>query len=251
MKLYISPCPNDTFMFDAMVNGRIDLEGLVLEVEYYDIEELNSRAVAGEAEFSKISCAIIPQIADSYVVSRSGAALGRGNGPLFVRRIGDVAPIRRIAVPGVHTTANLLISRLFPEIEESVPILFSEIASAVENGEFDAGVLIHEGRFLYGQRNLEFVADLGVMWEAERSLPLPLGAIAIRKDVECAEMFQRVLTRSIDYAFANPLASRNYIKEHAQELDDSVIDAHIALFVNDFSRDLGDEGRQAIEALIK
>ncbi len=240
-------------MFDALINGRIDTEGLDLEVSYFDIEELNSRAISNEAEFSKISCAIIPQIADNYTISRSGAALGRGNGPLFVRRKGDNNPIKKIAIPGLHTTANLLISKLFPEITERTPMLFSTIATAIENHEVDAGVLIHEGRFLYAERNLELIADLGVLWEARTSLPLPLGAIAIRKDVDrkTAEKFQRLLARSIEFAFANPSLSRNYIKQHAQEMEDSVIDSHIALFVNEYSRELGTEGYHAIEELTK
>ncbi len=240
-------------MFDALINGRIDTEGLDLEVSYFDIEELNSRAISNEAEFSKISCAIIPQIADNYTISRSGAALGRGNGPLFVRRKGDNDPIKKIAIPGLHTTANLLISKLFPEITERTPMLFSTIATAIENHEVDAGVLIHEGRFLYAERNLELIADLGVLWEARTSLPLPLGAIAIRKDVDrkTAEKFQRLLARSIEFAFANPSLSRNYIKQHAQEMEDSVIDSHIALFVNEYSRELGTEGYHAIEELTK
>lgn len=239
-------------MFDALVNGRIDTEGLDFEVSYYDIEELNSRAIAGEADFSKISCAIIPQIADNYTISRSGAALGRGNGPLFVRRKGDNSPMTRIAVPGLHTTANLLVSKLFPQITDRLPMLFSTIATAIENHEVDGGVLIHEGRFLYAERNLELVADLGVLWEAKTSLPLPLGAIAINKkvDKDVAEKFQRILARSIDFAFANPSLSRDYIKQHAQEMEDSVIDSHIKLFVNDYSRDLGTEGYTAINALI-
>ncbi len=253
MRLYISPCPNDTFMFDAMVNGRIDCEGLDLEVSYYDIEQLNQLAIEGVAEFSKISCAVLPQLGNSYSVSSSGAALGRGNGPLLVKRKGFEQPIERVAIPGVHTTANLLMERLFPSVEQRVPMLFSQIAEAVESGEYDAGVLIHEGRFLYAERNLELVADLGSLWEEQTSLPLPLGAIAMRNDLDdqTRERFQSVLRRSIEYAFANPLASRSYIKQHAQEMDDSVIESHIALFVNDYSLDLGDEGRAAIYSISK
>ncbi len=251
MKLYISPCPNDTFMFDAIVNRRIDLGGLDLDVEFYDIEELNTRAMRGEAEFSKISCAIIPSIATSYGVSSSGAALGRGNGPLLVRRKGESTPLRRIAIPGVNTTANLLVQRLIPEIEERTPMLFSEIADAIERGDVEGGVLIHEGRFLYAERDLELVADLGLLWESRTSLPLPLGAIAIRNDLDAStrELFESTLRRSIEYAFANPTASRDFIKSHAQELDDTVIDSHIALFVNDYSLNLGTEGERAIEVL--
>ena len=249
--LNISPCPNDTFMFDAMVNGRIGCGALQFVTEYYDIEELNARAVQGVAHVSKISAAVLPQVADRYRVLDCGAALGRGNGPLLVRRRGDRSPIRRVAVPGAHTTAAMLMRRLFPEIADATPVLFSEIAEAVERGDYDAGVLIHEGRFVYGRRNLELAADLGQLWEQRTGLPLPLGLIAVRRDLpeEVQAQIETTLRRSIEYAFANPQASRGYVKEHARELEDEVIDKHIAMFVNDFSLSLGDEGRRAVEML--
>lgn len=252
LKLSISPCPNDTFMFDAMINGRIDTEGLAFDVEYHDIEELNGGVMASLPDVSKISCAVLPTIVDNYRLLSSGAALGRGNGPLLVRRKGEHGSINRIAVPGEYTTANALIRRLFPDIKERVPMLFSRIAEAVERGEFDAGVLIHEGRFVYERRNLELVADLGVEWERQTSLPLPLGAIVMRRELsqKLYERVDRVLHRSIEYAFAHPAQSRDYIKAYAQELEDSVIDKHIALFVNDYSLNLGDEGRRAIQQLV-
>ena len=154
-------------------------------------------------------------------------------------------------MPGLHTTANALVERLFPEIESRTPLLFSEIAAAVERGEYDAGVLIHEGRFVYERRNLALVADLGLEWEARTSLPLPLGGIVIRRDVpqQVRERVERVLRRSIEYAFQNPLASREWVKAHAQEMEDDVIDKHIALFVNEFSLSLGEEGRSAVKHL--
>lgn len=251
LRLHISPCPNDTFMFDALLNGRIGTGNLRFEVEYHDIEELNRGVETGRADISKISCAVLPAIADRYALLDSGAALGRGNGPLLVRRAGDTQPIRRIAVPGLHTTANTLMERLFPEIAEREPLLFSEIAAAVERGDFDAGVLIHEGRFVYRKRDLELVADLGKLWERRTGLPLPLGGIAAKK--ELPEQIRReiagLIRQSIEYGFAHPQASRTYIKAHAQELDDKVIDAHIALFVNDYSLSLGDEGRRAVGTL--
>jgi 1,4-dihydroxy-6-naphthoate synthase len=187
-----------------------------------------------------------------YLLLDSGSALGRGNGPLLVRRRGEVTPLRRIAVPGEHTTANRLVTRLFPEIEERVPMLFSEIAEAVERGDYDGGVLIHEGRFVYHKRDLELVADLGLEWEARKQLPLPLGSIVASRELpdDLRLRFEALLRRSIEYAFANPMVSREFIKEHAQELDDDVIDSHIALFVNDYSLSLGDEGRRAVEALL-
>ena len=251
LKLTISPCPNDTFMFDAIVNGRIDLEGLEFEVEYYDIEELNRIAIGSLSDISKISCAILPKIEDDYYLCDSGAALGRGNGPLLVRRTGCTGVIRSVAVPGLNTTAATLLRKFYPNVEVTTPVLFSDIAEAVERGDFDAGILIHEGRFVYHQRNLELVADLGVMWEDSTSLPLPLGGIVIRKSLpsDISERFERVLRRSVEYAFAHPIISRDYIKEHAQELDDTVIESHISLFVNEFSLSLGDLGRRAVEEL--
>ena len=238
-------------MFDAMVNGRIDCGGLQFSAEYFDIEELNRRAVQGIPQVSKISAAVLPLIAGKYRVLDCGAALGRGNGPLLVRRCGDRSPIRRVAVPGLHTTAAMLMRRLFPEITDATPLLFSEIAEAVESGRFDAGVLIHEGRFVYGRRNLELVADLGDLWERETGLPLPLGLIVARRDLpaEVQELVERTLHRSIEYAFANPRASRDYVKSHARELEDEVIDKHIAMFVNDFSLSLGDDGCRAVKML--
>lgn len=253
LRLAISPCPNDTFMFDAIVNRRIESDGLLFEVEYYDIEQLNERAMERRADITKCSTAILPRIDTDYRLLDSGSALGRGNGPLLVRRKGDTSALRHIAVPGEHTTANALIGRLFPEIERRTPRLFSEIAEAVEAGEYDAGVLIHEGRFVYERRNLELVADLGLEWERRMGLPLPLGSIVVARDLgeDVALWVDRVLRRSIEYAFAHPELSRAYIKEHARELEDEVIDKHIALFVNDFSLSLGSEGRRAVEELTR
>lgn len=250
--LAISPCPNDTFMFDAIVNRRIDLDGFDVEVTYLDIEQLNAAALERKYDITKCSTVILGAVGAEYALLDSGSALGRGNGPLLVRRKGETAPLKRIAVPGEHTTANRLVMRLFPEIEERVPMLFSDIAEAVERGGYDGGVLIHEGRFVYHKRNLELVADLGLEWEARMGLPLPLGSIIAARDMgdEVRERFEALLRRSIEYAFANPEVSRDFIKQHAQELDDEVIDSHIALFVNDYSLTLGDEGRRAVEALL-
>lgn len=251
VRLAISPCPNDTFMFDAMLNGRIDTEGLQFEVDYLDIEQLNSAALEHRYDVTKCSTAILPAIIHNYRLLDSGSALGRGNGPLLVRRRGFEGALRNIVVPGLHTTANLLTHRLFEEIENRTPMLFSEISDAVARGEYDAGVLIHEGRFVYERYDLELVADLGIEWERRTALPLPLGSIVASRGVEddVVECVERLLRRSIEYAFANPMASRDYVKQHAQELEDRVIDSHIALFVNNFSLSLGEEGRRAVAAL--
>ena len=237
-------------MFHAMLHGLVDTEGLNFEVEYHDIEELNAGVLGRGVDVSKISCAVLPAISEHYLLLDSGAALGRGNGPLLVRRKGESGELRHILVPGEHTTANALIGRLFPEIEGCEPRLFSEIAESVERGDADGGVLIHEGRFVYQRRNLELVADLGLEWERKTSLPLPLGGIVIRKELEAySPQVERILRRSIEYAFEHPMASREYVKAHAQEMEDDVIDKHIALFVNDFSLSLGAEGRRAVELL--
>lgn len=225
---------------------------LTFEVAYYDIEELNRRAEAGEADVSKISYALLPEIQSRYTLLDSGSALGRGNGPVFVARQGTPPDsIRRVAVPGLHTTANALMSRLYPSITQKEPVLFSEIAPAVARGEYNAGVLIHEGRFVYRKLGLELIADLGELWESRTGLPLPLGAIVARRTLpeELRCEIERLLRTSIEYAFAHREESRTYIKEHARELDDRVIDHHIDFFVNSYSLSLGDEGRRAVREL--
>ncbi len=254
LTLNISPCPNDTFMFDAIVNRRIDTAPFDISVEYLDIEQLNARVLEGGAQISKISYAVYPSIAERYRILDSGSALGRGNGPLLVSKseVDLSNPYLRVVVPGMHTTANALMSRLYPHIEHKSPMLFSEIAEAVADGRFDAGVLIHEGRFTYKERGLRLVADLGVEWESRTGLPLPLGAIVASRDLpsEVVVRFEELLRQSIAYAFAHPEESRAYVKEHAQEMADDVIDSHIALFVNDYSLSLGEEGRCAVAELV-
>lgn len=238
-------------MFDAWVNNRLSGELPRVELSYFDIEELNHLLLEEVPDISKCSYAIWPLIRDRYELLDSGSALGRGNGPLLVRRRGENTPLKRVAVPGLHTTACALMRRLYPEVEELQPRLFSEIAEAVEAGEYDAGVLIHEGRFVYARRQLELVADLGLKWEAETGLPLPLGAIVIRRDLsaEYKELVTETLRRSIRYAFNHPMASRDYVKAHARELEDAVIEQHISLFVNAYSLSLGDDGARAVSRL--
>ena len=239
LRLRISPCPNDTFMCEALLNGRIPTQGLAFEVGFQDIEELNEGVSSPDGpDISKISYAVLP-------------AVGRGNGQLLVRRRGDRSPIRRVAIPGELTTANAMLLRFFPSIVDRTPVLFSEIAAAVERGAFDAGVLIHEGRFTYERHNLELVADLGALWERQTGLPLPLGGIVASRELlaEVRRTFDRVLHDSIAYALEHPTVSRPFVREHARELDDEVIDRHIALFVNRYSLALGEEGRRAVREL--
>ena len=252
LSLHISPCPNDTFAFDAIINHRIGHD-FDLAVEYHDIEELNEGVLRGEPDISKISYAVYPLVKEKYALLDSGSALGRGNGQLLVRRKGETSPIRTVASPGLNTTANALLRRYFPEIREVRQMLFSEIAEAVERGDVDAGVLIHEGRFVYERRNLELVADLGKLWEKETNLPLPLGAIIVKREIEenIISKFDKLLSKSVQFALENPLLSRDFVKEHAQELEDDVIEKHISLFVNDYTISLGEEGRRAVEKLLE
>ena len=250
LSLHISPCPNDTFAFDALINHRIEHD-FDLSVEYHDIEELNEGVLRGEPDISKISYAVYPLVADKYRLLDSGSALGRGNGQLLVRRKGETGKIRTVISPGKNTTANALLMRYFPDVKVQ-HMLFSEIAEAVEQGKADAGVLIHEGRFVYERRNLELVADLGKMWEHETNLPLPLGAIIVKREIgeKVVSEFDKLLADSVRFAFDNPQSSRSFIKQHAQELEDDVIEKHISLFVNDYTISLGEEGRKAVERLI-
>ena len=256
LKLHISTCPNDTFMFDALLHGRIDTGGLEFEPYLADIEDLNSLALLGEADITKCSYAILPRIIEEYQVLNSGSALGRGNGPLLVSRL----PVSKrdlrgltVAIPGELTTANLLLGSLFPDIGEKREMLFSDIIPAVAEGKADAGVLIHEGRFVYRRHGLSLVADLGLEWEKRYGLPLPLGAIAVKRDLSGAwkQRIDEVLRRSVEYAMDHPEASRDFIKHHAHELDEQVIRQHIALFVNPFSVDLGAEGKEAVVRLLE
>ena len=191
-------------------------------------------------------------MAERYALLDSGSALGRGNGQLLVRRKGETGKIRTVASPGKNTTANALLMRYFPDVEEVRQMLFSDIAEAVERGDVDAGVLIHEGRFVYERRNLCLVADLGKLWESETGLPLPLGAIIAKRELgeNVISKFDNLLAESVRFAFANPQVSRNFVKEHAQELEDDVIEKHISLFVNDYTLSLGEEGRCAVERLL-
>lgn len=251
LRLAISTCPNDTFMFDALIHGRVDTEGLDFELTMCDIEELNKLASSAEVDVCKISYGVYELIADRFKILNSGSALGRGNGPLLVSRhkmYKDEVRGVRVAVPGFHTTANMLMTKLFGDDYQREAYLFSDIADVILSEECDAGVLIHEGRFTYKQKGLNLVADLGELWDEKTNLPLPLGAIAVNRDLDEQTQCKvdRVLRRSVEFATAHPKASYDFVKQHARELSDEVLESHIELFVNDFSIDLGQTGRQAV-----
>ena len=254
LRLNISPCPNDTYMFEALLHGRVETEGLEFEVAFADIEQLNNMALSGHgADVTKLSYAVVPAVVRDYKILNSGSALGRGNGPLLVSRgdidVGDSA--LRVAVPGVNTTANMLVKRFFPLLVNKTPVLFSQIATLVARCDFDAGTLIHEGRFTYAQAGLRLVADLGERWERATGLPLPLGAVAVSRglEIDTQRRIERVLRRSIEFAMENPLVGSDFVRSHAREMDENVIARHIELFVNEFSLDLGAEGRRAVREL--
>jgi 1,4-dihydroxy-6-naphthoate synthase len=249
-----SPCPNDTFAFDALVHGRIAAPFTAVPA-LHDIEELNALAHEGRYELTKLSFGALAGLRDRYALLRSGAALGRGCGPLVVARepasLADAAA-GRIAIPGRDTTAYLLLRLAAPELGEVAEVRYDRILAAVASGEADAGLIIHESRFTYREHGLVEVADLGAWWEGETGLPVPLGAICARLDLpdELREAAEDAIRRSVEHAVAHPLDSRGYVRAHAQELSDEVCRQHIDLYVNEFTRDLGDDGLAAVDALL-
>jgi 1,4-dihydroxy-6-naphthoate synthase len=252
--LSFSTCPNDTFIFHAMLHGKVDTESLTFDVHLADVEELTRAAFAGEAEATKLSYAAYAHVADKYSILESGSALGRGNGPLLVtKNVQQVTEETRIAIPGKYTTAAFLLRLAFPQASRLSEKLFSDIPQEILQGNADAGVLIHESRFTYQQQGLRLLADLGQEWEKRCGLPIPLGCICIKKTVssEQQQAFGRTLRRSVDYALQNPSESRTFVRHYARELSDDVIDKHIAMFVNSYTQSLGSEGRKAIAALFE
>ena len=254
--LAISPCPNDTFMFWAMLNKQIDASGLTFNVKMLDIDRLNHVAAEQEFDMVKISYANYPNISSSYQLLTSGSALGFGNGPLLVsrRRIyPDEIPCLRIAIPGKNTTANMLLTIAYPSIAVKREYLFSDIEEVVLSDEADAGLLIHETRFTYQRKGLRKILDLGEYWEKTASLPLPLGGIAVRRNFsqDVKQKLNITLMESVRYALQNPHLPEQFVKKHAQEMDIDVCRKHIKLYVNDFSIDLGDEGKKAVSTLFE
>jgi 1,4-dihydroxy-6-naphthoate synthase len=258
LSLGFSPCPNDCFMFDAIVNKRIDLEGLEFDIRMADVEALNQAAFKGEIAITKLSYHAFAYCADQYILLNAGSALGRNCGPLLIskRKIGEEELIRgdlKIAIPGKFTTANFLLGLAYPQLKNKTPLLFSEIENALLRDEYDAGLIIHENRFTYEGKGLIKIIDLGEYWESTTGLPIPLGGIVIKRDLpaEIQQRVDRVLRRSVEYAFANRKASLPFVREHAQEMSEEVMYKHIDLYVNQFSVDLGEEGRRAVHVLFE
>jgi 1,4-dihydroxy-6-naphthoate synthase len=258
LSLGFSPCPNDCFMFDAIVHRRIDAEGLEFSVSLADVEALNKAAFAGEADVTKLSYHAFAHCASHYALLDAGSALGRNCGPLLVSKRAissdEVAAGKlRIAIPGRYTTANFLLGLAFPDARDTTELVFSAIEPAVLNDEFDAGLIIHENRFTYEAKGLKKIVDLGEFWEAETGAPIPLGGIVVNRSLpdEVKQRVNRVVRRSVEYAFAHRAASLPFVREHAQELSDEVMYRHIDLYVNHYSIDLGAEGRRAVELLFE
>ncbi len=255
LSLGYSPCPNDTYIFYALTHNKIAIPGHRIEQRLEDVETLNQMALDERLDLTKISYHALGHLRDRYVLLRSGGALGRGCGPLVISaQATDMQAVRgkHIAVPGKLTTANLLLQLYGSGYENLLILPFDQIMNALQSGAAEAGVIIHESRFTYQQAGFHEVLDLGAWWEADSGLPIPLGGILARRDLGEAtiRMADEAIRGSLEYARRHPQEPRNYIKEHAQELEDKVIDAHISLYVNDFSLTLGDEGIAAVETLL-
>jgi 1,4-dihydroxy-6-naphthoate synthase len=256
LTLGFSPCPNDTFIFDAMVHGRIDTEGLEFDYFLTDVEELNRKALSADVDVTKISYNAFAYVAQNYLILDAGSALGHRNGPLLIskNRIGiSELPGLKIAIPGKYTTANLLFSIAWPEVVNKTEYLFSDIEDALLKDEVDAGLIIHETRFTYFRRGLHKLADMGEYWETLTGLPIPLGAIVIKRSIpdDIALKVNRVVRRSLEYAYKDSFASYDFVSDNAREMDSTIMNNHIKLFVNEYTLNLGKKGREAIVELFR
>ncbi len=255
LSLGFSPCPNDTFIFHALVHGMVKAEGLSFCERLEDVETLNMLALSGSLDITKTSFHLYGHLRDSYTLLASGSALGRGCGPLLISQKPCTPEMLRgkpIALPGRYTTATLLLRLFDPALDNFLFMPFSEIIPAVASGKVAAGVIIHESRFTFRNQGLVQLVDLGEWWESDTGMPLPLGGIIARRSLG-EEVIRRVssaIHASIKYAFANPFASQSYIRAHSREMSDKVCKAHIDLYVNDFSLDLGEEGLNAVNTLL-
>lgn len=256
LTLGFSPCPNDTFIFDAMVHNRIDTEGLQFDYSLADVEELNKRAFLADIDITKMSFHAFAYAAKDYFILDSGSALGYRNGPLLIslkeRNLGDIDNMS-IAIPGKYTTANLLFSIAWPNATNKKEYLFSDIDRAILAREVDAGLIIHETRFTFHRKGLHKLADMGEYWENLTGLPIPLGVIVARRDLpaDVLEKVNRIIRRSLEYAYNDSFASFDFVSANAKEMDSTVMNNHIKLFVNEFSLDLGKEGKKAVCELFR
>lgn len=251
-----SPCPNDTYIFDALLQGKVDTEGLTFEAVMEDVEALNRRASVGELAVTKLSYHAFAHLTDQYALLDAGSALGNNCGPLLIARepLDDAAVnAASIAIPGKMTTANFLLSLAFPQAQNKREVIFSDIEQSVLRGETEAGLIIHENRFTYQQKGLVKILDLGEYWETSTGLPIPLGGIVVRRDLplEIQQKMNRVMRRSVEYAFSNIQDVMPFVRLHAQEMEESVMRAHIDLYVTRRTVDLGPDGRAAVRQMFR
>ena len=260
LSLGFSPCPNDTFIFDALVNKKIDTQGIDFKVYLEDVQTLNEWALAGKLAVSKISYGVLPLLLHQYKVLNSGGALGKGVGPLLISKqaihANEVAAYvqkAKVAIPGVNTTAHLLFSLAFPKASNKQFMVFNQIEDAVLSGKTDAGVIIHENRFTYQEKGLQKLIDLGAFWEEQLQVPIPLGGIIAHQSIgqTTALLIDQLITQSVEYAFAHYPQLTDYTKLHAQEMSEDVMRKHIDLYVNNYSIHLGEEGKKAVFQLLK
>lgn len=255
LTLGFSPCPNDTFIFDGLVNKKIDTGEFRFDVVLADVQTLNEWAMEGKLDITKISYGVLPLVMNEYVLLHSGGAMGQGVGPLLISKTNlSFTDIQNatIAIPGINTTANLLFGFAFPHAVHKRYMIFSAIEEAVLNGMADAGVIIHENRFTYQQKGLLKLIDLGEFWEHQTQFPIPLGGIVIRKKYssELRQKIDALIRKSAEHALANSPLITDYVKQHSQELEEEVMRQHINLYVNNYSLDHGKKGRAAIKKLL-
>ncbi|HEY6976022.1 MAG TPA: 1,4-dihydroxy-6-naphthoate synthase [Chitinophagaceae bacterium] len=259
MKLLLgfSPCPNDTFIFDALVNKKIDTEGLEFNVVLEDVQTLNEWAIQGRLDISKISYGVLPLILKNYIVLNSGSALGKGVGPLLVSQYGfQISDLENsvIVIPGEHTTAHMLFSLAFPGAKNKIFKIFNEIEDWVLQNSSAAGIIIHENRFTYRLKGLHKLIDLGEYWEEETGVPIPLGGMVAKRNLDesIIEKVDKLIRKSIKYSLENnSIELSGFVKQNAQEMSEAVMHQHIELYVNDYSVELGEEGKKAIVKLLQ
>ena len=260
LTLGFSPCPNDTFIFDALIHHKIDTEGLDFEVFFEDVETLNQKALQGQLDITKLSFHAFAHVLANYALLDAGSALGFGVGPLLVCRRENTALVNSklqtpksdlaVGIPGIHTTANFLLSIAYPQLHNKKILVFSEIEEALLQNEIDLGLIIHENRFTYQNKGLHQVVDLGNYWEKLTGCAIPLGGVAVNRKLpqEIQEKINRLVGKSVKFAFKNPKSGLAFIRSHAQEMDETVMYQHINLYVNQYSVNLGANGRKAINS---
>lgn len=269
LTLGFSPCPNDTFIFDALIHHKIDTKGLDFDVAYQDVETLNLKAFQGELDITKLSYHAFAYAVEDYELLDAGSALGFGVGPMLITKDAALAEVLKeklknggglgefdklkVGYPGKFTTANFLLGLAFPELTNKIELVFSDIEGALLDGSIDLGLIIHENRFTYGEKGLYKVVDLGEYWESTTKFPIPLGGIVVKRSLpkDVKDTLNAILKESVEFAFTNPKSGLEFIRSHAQEMSEEVMYKHIELYVNKYSVELGIEGRNAITKMFQ